>query len=588
MAAVEAFDDRIDLLESSVGKLETSIGLAEDRLDDIETSIGGLIRTATMAAAAENGVATVNLTKTTDAGTTSTDSYTITGDAYIDVSQSAANALTLITKLGDIATATEDASGLATAHDVSAFVKSQIQDLEGALIFRGGAASDADLPDDAEKGDVYVATAGWTSTEAGATIEAGDLLIRGNNAWVVVERNLDGAVTSGDTLAAGYMVQGADNQAVATSTVSLASLVDVSNNAIRTATASGDSYVSATTTVSNRELTVTVAATTASLTTVTAPGSLADAKDAKDYVDAQVGDVSVQYTLNTSTADYVTVSSTVSDGLVISSSVGVKTATLADASNGGANFKALADARDVYEELTKVEEVMAAANAAMATTIGLNSDYSVTWSTASGLGDASIVAAIEQVAAQAAQSGVTSFGTKKGDISIDSTVATDGSVAFAMDGSTLKGTVVGWSGLVTRVSNNESSIGEVSTRVNEVSTRLNDLSTYVHTTVDTSVKALETKVTDIDASIDRLDTSVSALETWKNDSSFVNTVEGEAVVAGANTTFVYVNANPSAGDVNLTSGVVLATNSYGTTSATGLATDAYVQDFMAWEVIGGE
>ena len=58
-----------------------------------------------------------------------------------------------------------------------------------------------------------------------------------------------------------------------------------------------------------------------------------------------------------------------------------------------------------------------------------------------------------------------------------------------------------------------------------------------------------------------------------------------SITADANTTFVYVNADPTSGNVKLTSGVVLANNIYGSTTANGLATDAYVQDFLAWEVI---
>lgn len=65
----------------------------------------------------------------------------------------------------------------------------------------------------------------------------------------------------------------------------------------------------------------------------------------------------------------------------------------------------------------------------------------------------------------------------------------------------------------------------------------------------------------------------------------VNTVTGETVIAGADTTFVYVASNPTNGSVSLTSGVVLAANEYGSTTATGLTTDAYVQDLLEWEII---
>jgi hypothetical protein len=237
----------------------------------------------------------------------------------------------------------------------------------------------------------------------------------------------------------------------------------------------------------------------------------------------------------------------------------------------------------------------------MADTVGLNSDYSVTWSADSGIAaDTTIVKAIEEVAekaAQAAQSGVTEFGGKTGAISIDGAPTTDGSVAFTIDGSTLKGTVVGWSDLVTNVSNNETSIGEVSTRVNEVSTRLNDLSTYVRQTVDASIDALQAKDIEIDSSIDRLDTSVSALETELGTYA-VKSIEGETgITTRANDEYVAVSASTDTdGKVTLDASVQLAEtvdlagiDGATAATATGLATDATVKNYvayaLAWEVI---
>ena len=90
---------------------------------------------------------------------------------------------------------------------------------------------------------------------------------------------------------------------------------------------------------------------------------------------------------------------------------------------------------------------------------------------------------------------------------------------------------------------------------------------------------------EIDSSIDKLDSSISALEIWKNDNTFVNKVTGETAITGADTAFVYVASNPTSGLVSLTSGVVLAANNYGSTPATGLTTDAYVQDLLELEII---
>ena len=106
-----------------------------------------------------------------------------------------------------------------------------------------------------------------------------------------------------------------------------------------------------------------------------------------------------QVTLNSSTPNYVNTSTAVDEtGRIITTSVGVKVATLADASNNGENFKALADARNVYEELTTVEEVIATVISTMAKTIGLNSDFSITWTDESGIEkNTSIVKAIEEI-----------------------------------------------------------------------------------------------------------------------------------------------------------------------------------------------
>ena len=614
MEAVEAFDGRID-------SLETSMGIVESSINKLETSVGGLLKSATLSAAATGNVATVQVDTLTDAGTPATSSVTVTGDAYVAIVQSADNALTLTTKLGDIATATADASGLATAYDVSAFVKEQIKNLEGALVFKGGVNSDESLPDDAAKGDVYVATGAWKSTEADSSIEAGDLIIRGDQKWIVVERNLDGAVTSGDTLTEGYMVQGAGNQAIATSTVSLQSIVEVSTNAVRTIVAhssTGD-FLEAEAIKTGTTYDISYGIKTHDVSTATSNANgLATALSVKEYVDAQAAGIKVQATLNSSTPSYVDAAAVVDEtGRVISASVGVKTATLEDASNGSIG---LAMAKDVYDELTAVEQTMATANTTMSNTIGLNSDYSVTWSTASGIAaNTTIVKAIEEVAKktdEAKQSGVTEFGGKTGAISIDTTNTTDGSIKFAMDGSTLKGSINGWSGLVDRVAAAETSIGNVSARVNEVSTRLDDLSTYVRKTVDASIDALQAKDVEIDASIDalqakdveidasidRLDASINALEAELAKHA-VKSIEGEAgIAARANDEFVAVSATKDAeGKVTLDSSVQLATAIDLTdikngdeivtpATATGLATDATVKDYvtyaLAWDVIG--
>lgn len=483
-------------------------------------------------------------------------------------------------------------------------------ELTQALVFRGSVSDEQQLPTEKQKvGDTYVASKAMTNPKA----DAGDLFIWNGTGWTQVERNLDGAVQAGEALGADYVILGSGNQTIKASTLSISELntaIANANSALQNVTASTlSNFVTVEAAKDASAVNVSVGVTTHDVSTAAVDANgLATALGVKEYVDAKATEVKVSATLNSSTPDYVDAAAVVDDaGRVISASVGVKTATLAEASTGKVG---LAMAKDVYDELTAVEQTMAAANSAMADTIGLNPDYSVTWTNGLGISvDASIVKAIEEVAEkanQAAQSGVTEFGGKKGAISVDTENTTDGSVKFAMDGSTLKGAVNGWSGLVNRVAAAETSIGDVSARVN-------DLSTYVHNTVDASIDALQAKDTEIDASIDalqvkdteidtsidRLDASVNALETELAKHT-VKSIEGEAgITTRANDEYVAVSASEpdAAGKVTIDSNVQLAeaVNLNGITdataaTATGLATDATVKDYvayaLAWEVIG--
>ena len=476
------------------------------------------------------------------------------------------------------------------------YVDEQMGELTQALVFRGSVSNEQPLPTKNQKvGDTYVASKAMTNPKA----DAGDLFIWNGTGWTQVERNLDGAVQAGEALGADYVILGSGNQTIKASTLSISELntaIANANSALQNVTASTlSNFVTVAAVKDASAVNVSVGVTTHEVSTATSDANgLATALDVKEYVDAQAADIKVQATLNSSTTEYVDAAAVVDDaGRVISASVGVKTATLVDASNGKVG---LAIAKDVYDELTAVEQTMAEANTKISSTVGLNPDYSVTWSDESGIAtNTSIVKAIEEVAKkadEAKQSGVTEFGGKKGAISIDTTGAADGSVAFAMDGSTLKGTVNGWSGLVNRVAATETSISEVSTR-------LNDLSTYVHNTVDASIDALQAKDVEIDASIDRLDASVNALEA-KLSKHAVKSIEGEAAITTRpNDDYVAVAAAaPDAnGKVVLDASVQLAETvdlngitGATTAQATGLATDATVKDYvayaLAWEVIG--
>lgn len=588
-------DSSIEILDASVEKLEERIADVSQDVIDISTYVHGTVDTSITDISTR--LANVSILAADDSIGVNNSTIALVGDDYVNLTADN-NTISVAIKDEALVKGTNSVDvSLAT----KGYVDEQISVLEQALVFKGGIASTADASiklteNVVEAGYTYVATdAGEYNSEK---FEGGDLIIvradasAGNVAEIiVVERNLDGAVTASTPLDSSYLVVGTGNQSVKTIDVTaedLATAIANANSAIQGVKAATEqnSYVTISvedgsdTSTIDVSAVLTVVDTSDDLAAVNTTGKLVDAKAVKDFVDAQAADIKIQAILNSSTTDYVDASASVDEsGRVITASVGVKTATLADASNGSIG---LAMAKDVYDELTAVEETMAAANTTMANTIGLNEDYSVTWSTASGISaDTTIVAAIEkvkEVADEAKQAGVTEFGGKTGAISIDTTNTTDGSIKFAMDNSTLKGTVNGWSGLVDKVDTNTNDIADVSTS-------LEVLSTYIHTTVDASIDALQTKDDEIDASISALKTTL--------DSYTVKSIEGEdGISERAEDAYVAVSASKDAdGKVTLDSSVQLAVDvslSTGEThaEATGLVTDGWVKDFLAWDVIG--
>lgn len=454
---------------------------------------------------------------------------------------------------------------MADVYDVKQYVDNQVSTLEQALIFKGSADDYSDLPIDTSAGWTYVATAAFeipvtkTTTGVVETVENGDLIIANDaDKWIVVQRNLDGAVMADDVLDSSKLIIGDGGQKVKT--------IDVTAEGLETAIANANSAIQGVNAATTQNTYVTISVengtdpstkdvsavlsvvdTSAALNTVAATGSLVDAKAVKDLIDTKVADVKVEATLNSSTPTYVDASAVVdAAGRVISASIGVKTATLFDASNGSTG---LAMAEDVYAELAKVEEVTATSITTMATNIGLGTALDQNWTIGSGINEASTYReVIEELYGQVGGNVVNSIGGAHGVISIDTAGGATHNVVFEMDSSTLKANV--------------------------------DLS-------------------DIDASIDRLDASVNALETEVSTYK-VKTIEGETGISErANDEYVAVAAaTPDTnGKVVLDASVQLAeaidlSGISGATSAsaTGLATDATVKDYvayaLAWEVIG--
>lgn len=86
---------------------------------------------------------------------------------------------------------------------VKGYVDSQVGGLAQALVFKGSVSQGSDLPENPKVGDTYVISA--IGEYAGETCEIGDTIIctvakNGETAaqWLVVQKNIDGALTRGD------------------------------------------------------------------------------------------------------------------------------------------------------------------------------------------------------------------------------------------------------------------------------------------------------------------------------------------------------------------------------------------------------
>lgn len=86
---------------------------------------------------------------------------------------------------------------------VKGYVDSQVGGLAQALVFKGGVSQGSDLPENPKVGDTYVISA--IGEYAGETCEVGDTIIctvskngETEAQWLVVQKNIDGAVTRGD------------------------------------------------------------------------------------------------------------------------------------------------------------------------------------------------------------------------------------------------------------------------------------------------------------------------------------------------------------------------------------------------------
>ena len=327
-------------------------------ISDISTRLSSALKNASIyaEAGADSSVKITLVTNTVGNSSLSTD-FKVNGSEYVNV-QHANGAVSVA--LQNITTAASDITAtsekLVKAGDLYSYVSTEISKLEGALQFKGGITDASALSSitTKEKGDVYVATGDFTFDTH--NVESGDLLIYGESEWVIVERNLDGAVEATATLTANKIVVGDGNHTVKTTAFELPTVDD--STGIRKATEN-----------------------TSVLTTQYA---------VRDYVDnelaAKVADVKVSVSTGTPAYVDITVDPTGRD-----ISVGVKTASLGDyadltfdgdewkAADGTVQPDGLATAGDVAKVIQDNELVVAAALNTFKDKIGLGSDLAIDW-----------------------------------------------------------------------------------------------------------------------------------------------------------------------------------------------------------------
>ena len=339
--------------------VDVSISDISARLADASTRLSGVLKNASVYAevGTDSSVKITLGTRTVDNVANNTE-IKVNGSKYVNV-QHANGAVSVA--LQNITTAasdiTETSEKLVKAGDLYSYVSGEIRNLEGALQFRGGVdASTVNNTSTAETGDVYVATGNFEFN--GNNVESGDLLIYGKNEWVIVERNLDGAVEATATLTTDKVVVGDDNHTVKTTAFELPTV----DNSTGIRTASANSSI---------------------LTTQYA---------VRDYVDNElaVKVAAVKVTATTGTSAYVDVTV---DELGRDISVGVKTASLGDyadltfddskgewkAADGSVQPDGLATAGDVAKVIQDNELVVAAALNTFKDKIGLAGDLAIDW-----------------------------------------------------------------------------------------------------------------------------------------------------------------------------------------------------------------
>lgn len=379
LTKISGINSSIDYLDSSLATLyeivnELNTNLGTDYLDlstyvrttvdgsisDISTRLSRALTNASVytEAGTDSSVKITLVTRTVGDVSTNTE-IKVNGSEYVNVQHTNdAVSVALQNITANSSDITENSNKLVKADDLYSYVTTQINNLEGALIFKDGIADASTLNGlTPETGDVYVATNNFEFNSN--TVESGDLLIYGENSWVIIERNLDGAVEATDELVNDHVAVGSGNHTVKTTDFILPTVDDSTG----------------------------IAGATANTSVLTTQYAV------KDYVDNELSTklAAVKVTATTGTPNYVDVNV---DTIGRDISVGVKTVSLADFADltydgqtgkwvavDGVEFTTdgLATASDVARAIQDNELVVATALNTFKDKIGLENDLTIDW-----------------------------------------------------------------------------------------------------------------------------------------------------------------------------------------------------------------
>lgn len=361
-----------DTVDASVNDLEAFTATMDASLIDISTiiipaidsSLKAAIKATTLGSAVGNNIATITLTTTTEGEVDASNAYTVKGDNYVKINEgtdsSIAIALNVANTVDEIEHATGTDSSVATSFAVKSYVDTKMSAAR-AMNLKGNVSSLESLntlvnDPSTQIGDTYVVTEAF-GNGTNEKFEVGDMVVfkadyavNASTPYFVVERNLDGAVTSGDEFEENTIVLGNGGQSL-----------KKTNWGIGAETAH-----------------------------TAAENTLGTELWVKSQIDAL--DISVKSTDTT----YITTAKNSSLGVDVSANV----VSLVDVSNGIENGEytvdGLASAADVHQVIVENEEVVASVIATLKSAAGFNTELGLEWSDGKNLG-ANLRDAIEKL-----------------------------------------------------------------------------------------------------------------------------------------------------------------------------------------------